>query len=347
VTAPVRCVLFGVGRMGKNHLRVVKQCPGFELIAIIDPERPQLDPELRGATPLLGGVDEISLDAFDAAFVAAPTLHHYAVVRGLIDAKKHVFVEKPLAGSFDECSTLVRAASRRGVRLAVGHVERFNPAVRKLREVIGSGLIGSPTHFSFTRVGRLSSPLLGRSNVLLELAVHDLDILRSLIGKLSINASTCHSTIQPGVFDTAFVTLSSESGISATIHVDWNAPQKVRTIHVAGTRGACVVDCIAQTCTIAGSEELLNGRERSLPLSDPRGSRQRVALSVRKQEPLRAQLEQFFRLLISGDAGELCLGDDASAAVLLAERGVRIARGRNGGPERKPGSSMGTTPCLD
>ena len=346
MTARIRCVLFGVGRMGKHHLRVIKQNQGFELGAIIDPERPLLDPEICGTTPLVGEIDEIGLDAFDVAFVAAPTLHHHAVVHRLIDAGKHVFVEKPLASSFDECTALVRAAAERNVRLAVGHVERFNPAVRMLREVIRSGRIGAPLHFSFTRVGGHSERMLRKSNVLLELAVHDLDILRSVIGNLRVKTCTFHSSIQPGVYDAAFVTLSSQSGISATIDVNWNAPHKVRTIQALGTRAACFVDCMLQTCTLFESEKL-SSDARSSPAEGSivqHPSIDRVELRVHRQEPLIAQLAEFHRLLVTGEAGELCLGEDGSAAVLLAERGIRIAGGRESGQAPNQDSCIGTTP---
>src|SRR6185295_8566276 len=97
-----------------------------------------------------------------------------------------------------------------GVRLAVGHVERFNPAIRKLREVIRGGWLGEPIHFSFTRIGGYPETIPEGNNVLLDLAVHDVDVLRSLVGPVKVNASLCHSTWKPGVLDTSEIVLESK-----------------------------------------------------------------------------------------------------------------------------------------
>src|SRR5262249_38343054 len=153
-------------------------------------------------------------------------------------------VEKPLCATFEQARALAALAEERGVRLAVGHVERFNPAVRKLREVIQAGWVGEPIHFSFTRVGGYPETLVPGNNVLLDLAVPGIDVLRSLVGPLRLEASVSHATVREGVLDTAEILLTCAAGSSATVHVNWITPTKIRTLRVTGTRGMCFVDYI-------------------------------------------------------------------------------------------------------
>jgi UDP-N-acetylglucosamine 3-dehydrogenase len=162
-------------------------------------------------------------------------------------------------------------------------------------------------HFAFTRVGGCPETLTG-NNVILDLAVHDIDVLRSFVGPVRIDRSMCQVTWRDGVADTAEIVLGSGSGVTASVHVNWSAPAKVRTIRVTGTRGVCLVDYLRQTCELlgGGSPEPLEARA----------------------EPLRAQAQQFRTFLATGEVGELCTGSDALAAVLLAEHAIEVERDR-------------------
>lgn len=327
-----RVVLCGAGRMGRNHLRLLASSARFELAAVVDPNPLDVDTrDLKGA-PLLKSLDELSKIDFECAVVATPTATHFDVLEKLVAMKKSVLVEKPLCSTYEQCGKVLAATERAGVKLAVGHVERFNPAVRKLREVIRRGWLGTPIHYSFTRAGGYPSSLVSGNNVLLDLAVHDVDVVRSLEGPMRLEASVCHSTVRSDVYDTAEILLLAKSGASATVHVNWITPTKLRSIRVTGTRGVCFVDYILQTCELFGGNLL----EQSLPesagyerLLEMYKTTDRIQFGVTKEEPLKAELDQFHELLRTGEAGELCLGDDASRAVLLAERAVNVVRTRD------------------
>jgi UDP-N-acetylglucosamine 3-dehydrogenase len=250
----------------------------------------------------------------------------------LVGMGKHLLIEKPIASTFQQGRAILQAAHAKGVRLAVGHVERFNPAVRKLREIIKEGFLGTPIHFSFTRVGGYPETVLAGNNVMLDLAVHDIDVLRSIVGPVKLEHSMCHVTWREGVFDTAEIFLAASNGPSATVHVNWVTPTKIRSIRVTGTRGVCFVDYILQTCELYGGS-LLKSIEPSSSSYDAiqelYRSTDKIQFGVQKEEPLRAQAKQFYRFLTEGDAGELCTGRDALAAVLLAERAVQVEEKRS------------------
>jgi UDP-N-acetylglucosamine 3-dehydrogenase len=320
----VRVVLLGVGRMGRNHLRVTSESPDFELVGVVDPVA-----KATKGVPVFPTLASLGDLAFDAAIVATPTPSHRDVALELIRMGKHMLLEKPIAGTFAHGREVLDAAAAAGVKIAVGHVERFNPVVRKLREVIRGGLLGEPIHFSFTRVGGYPETVIAGNNVLLDLAVHDIDAFRSLVGPVRVEASIAHSSFKPGVPDTAEIVLASSTGPTASVHVNWVTPSKIRTLRVTGTRGVCFMDYILQTCELHGGSLTRWIEPESVDnfafIQEHYRTTDRVIFGVNKEEPLVIQLQQFAAYLRDGTPGELCLGDDALAAVLVAERAMQSA----------------------
>jgi UDP-N-acetylglucosamine 3-dehydrogenase len=327
MTAKIKVVLVGMGRMGSNHARVLVETPGFELVAVVDAQA--VRPEL--GVPILRSVADLAKVDFEAAVIATPTATHHQLALELLAMGKHLLVEKPVASTFEQGRELLAAARASGMRLAVGHVERFNPAVRKLREIIREGWLGTPIHYAFTRVGGYPDTVLSGNNVILDLAVHDIDVLRSLVGPVRLEHSICHVTWREGVFDTAEIILAAGTGASATVHVNWVTPTKIRSIRVTGTRGVCFVDYMTQTCELLGGSLLKPSEPVDLSyagLQELYRTTDRIQFGVRKEEPLRAQAAQFHRFLTQGEVGELATGSDALAAVLVAERAVKVEEAR-------------------
>jgi UDP-N-acetylglucosamine 3-dehydrogenase len=347
MAANTKIVLVGTGRMGKNHLRVLRETPGFELVGVVDAHAAPLAPADLGSAPFVRTIAELASVPFDAAVIATPTASHCELALELIAMGKHLLVEKPIASTFAQGQQVLRAAKAKGTKLVIGHVERFNPAVRKLREVIKEGFLGTPIHFAFTRIGGYPDTVLAGNNVILDLAVHDIDILRSIVGPVRLEHSMCHITWREGVFDTAEMFLASGSGASATVHVNWITPTKIRSIRVTGTRGVCFVDYMLQTCELFGGSLLKVSEPMNAGfamLQDVYRTTDRIQFGVRKEEPLRAQALEFRRFLTDGEIGELCTGTDALAAVLLAERAVQVDSARSRPKTIPPSPEL---PALD
>jgi UDP-N-acetylglucosamine 3-dehydrogenase len=321
-----RLILIGLGRMGQNHLRVLRETPGVELVAVIDPKAKSPAPSDLAGAKFARDLSEVDPESFDAAVIATPTGTHHEVALSLIAKGKDLLIEKPLASTYAQGVEILEAAAKKGCKLAVGHVERFNPAVRKLREIIKEGFLGTPIHFAFTRVGGYPDTLVQGNNVILDLAVHDIDVLRSIVGPLKLERSMCHVTWREGVFDTAEILLGATNGASATVHVNWITPTKIRSIRVTGTRGVCFVDYILQTCELMGGSLLKQVEPSSSDfqaLQHHYLTTDKISFGVHKVEPLKMQASQFLAFMRTGETGELCLGRDALAAVLLAERAVQ------------------------
>ncbi len=298
---PIKIALLGCGRMGRNHLRAIRADDRFDLVAVVDPVAIEPGADVLRGAPLLRSA--AALPRVDATIVATPTETHDDLVAFVLGGGAHMLVEKPLAATYAQCRDYLGSP-----RLAVGHVERFNPAVRALAKLLGEGVIGEPIHLVSTRIGGYPAAASPETNVAIDLAVHDLDVLRHLLGPLRVEGAACHSTTRPGVCDTAEILLTSQRGASATVHVDWIAPTKIRTLRVTGTKGAAFLDYVTQTCAVVRGDE-------------------RVEVPVERVEPLRAQLDAFHTFVTTGDRGLLASAEDGAAAVLLAERALAASRG--------------------
>jgi UDP-N-acetylglucosamine 3-dehydrogenase len=325
-----KVALIGMGRMGRNHFRVLSDAPNIELVAVVDPAIHQ--PHIGGAIPAgikkLSQLQELAQLHFDALVVATPTQTHFQVVQELIPFKRPILVEKPICSSEAEGLELQRQAEQAGTVLVVGHVERHNPAIKKLQEVVASGIVGTPIHCSVTRVGGYPDNVQEGNNVLLDLAVHDLDVLQMMFGAFEFQSSIAHSTVQDGIFDTAQIVGVCARGVSADIHVNWITPTKIRMIRLTGTLGVCFADYMLQTCSMMGGNLLKKGPAPYYSYQELlelyRGS-DRIEFGVTREEPLRAQVAQFVRA-IEGLPHSLCSAAEASRVVRLAEQSLREAR---------------------
>jgi predicted dehydrogenase len=171
----VRIGLFGVGHLGKIHLKLLKEIPGYEVVGFFDPsdaaaEKVAADFQVTRFTSA-----EKLIEACDAVDIVSPTVTHFAIARQAVKAGKHIFVEKPLTNTLTEAKDLVSLAEEARVKAMVGHVERFNPAMLALDRKKLNPL--------FVEVHRLAefNPRGTDVSVVLDLMIHDIDIILSLV----------------------------------------------------------------------------------------------------------------------------------------------------------------------
>lgn len=317
--AKIRTCLFGLGHMGRNHLRVLQDDPRYDLVAVIDPVTEVL-PETARPVVLHKSVPEGL--KFDLAVVAVPTELHYSLVTSLLNSGVNVFVEKPAAGTESEARDLVKLARSKGLKLAVGNIERCNPVVSALRQVIRSGIIGKPVHLNGLRAGGFPRNVKAGNNVILDLGVHELDVFRNLLGPLKIVTGVGHATRHKDIFDTAEVSIRSESGVTGTVHLNWLTPQRMRSIRVTGSEGVCLVDYIGQTCEVYGMG--LADRAAKTEFSDLHFTHDTQNIShgripVVTKESLKEQLDQLHKYL-SNEVHILATDDELIESVALVEQ---------------------------
>jgi UDP-N-acetylglucosamine 3-dehydrogenase len=291
---------------------------------------PVLDVLSEASIPLLRTVDEALARDWDLAVVAAPTELHYVLVKKILEHNRHVLVEKPAAATLQQARELVQLASDRKLHLAVGNIERCNPVVGALRRLVQSGILGRLVHLTGTRAGGFPRNVKPGNNVILDLAVHELDVFRMLLGPLKVLNSIGHSTQIQNIFDTAEILVAGDQGATGSVHVNWLTPQRLRNIRVTGTDAVCTVDYIAQSCEISGLN--LRGRVADvlpdLQWLSSNGTLDRALLPVEKQETLKIQLEQLHRFL-AGQEHYLATHEQLVESVQLVEEAVELAQQRS------------------
>ena len=235
--------VIGTGIMGANHARVAAAHPAFELVAVVDPQ-------LERASALADRFDATAfssvhecIDQLDCAIVATPTEHHFDTATTLLNAGVNVLVEKPITTTLDQAEQLVKLAADKGLVLTVGHVERFNPAVLEL-----PNLIKDPIHITANRVSPYSPRV--TVGVVLDLMVHDLDIVAQLAGSTPVSVKSATRTIRSDSEDLATALITFANGVTATVTASRIGQQKIREITVTQAENYIAVDLLRQDVTL-------------------------------------------------------------------------------------------------
>src|SRR5712672_349684 len=280
----LRIGVIGAGIMGSNHARVLAGLPDATLVGIVDPL-----PEHRSrATEFAGcrafaSLEELIAEGVDAVTIAAPTHLHHEIALACIARHIHVLVEKPIASSVEEGRDIVAAARRAGVTLMVGHVERFNPAVAAIKQAISGEDILS---IAITRVGPFP-PRMSNVGVVIDLAVHDIDLIRWFTESDIAEVQTQLSSAVAEREDIALIQFRTASGVLAHINTNWLTPFKARNVTVATRNKYIMGDLLTRQVTECFGFQ-------------PDGSYSMRHLSVGHAEPLRAELQAFASAIRSG-----------------------------------------------
>jgi predicted dehydrogenase len=322
----VSFVLVGAGSMGRNHARVLQSMAGVELAAIVEPN----EAIGREVARLHGGRLFPSLEAalagtkVDAAIVAVPTQEHFAAARTLIERGVHVLVEKPIAATEEEGVALVRLAAEKGVVLAVGHVERFNPAVVALKAHLDKGALGRVFQVRAARIGPFPARIRD-VGVALDLATHDLDVMRWLLGADVVRVyAEAKREVHTSRDDLVSALLRFADETVGTLEVNWLTPTKIRELTVTGERGMFRVDYLTQDLSFFenASAPISGWPAMSVLKGVSEGTMTRFPIP--RKEPLRAELEAFVAA-IGGDRSGIVRGEDGVQALRIAAALTRSA----------------------
>ena len=219
--------VIGVGAMGYNHARVYSKLENANLVAVADVvEETVKKVAKKYNTKAYCEIEDLLKDPeIEVVSVCVPTTFHHDVVMQAIEYGKHVLVEKPIAFTEEEAVEMINAAKEKGVKLATGHVERFNPAVQKAKELIDNEVIGDLVAISAKRVGPFP-PRIKDVGVAIDLAIHDLDVMNFLIeGKVEQVYASMSSILDKCEFeDHAEIMVNFEENITGILEVNWLTP---------------------------------------------------------------------------------------------------------------------------
>ncbi len=283
MTASVRLGLVGLGNMGQNHLRVLSLLRGVEVAFVHDAD-PAKQTKLSTMYGLPAAADvDAAMAKVDAVVIATPTSTHAEWVERAARHVRNIFVEKPLAGTLAEAEHLAALASKRDLRLQVGFIERFNPAVQVLKRVLGNS--ERVISVDFTRTNKLSARITD-VDVITDLMIHDVDLAMLINGP--VKAISAHGTSDGEMIDFASVQFVHESGSLSRIQASRVTEKKMRLIQ-ATCRGMFVnCDLLRKEVSISRQSELrlLEGEPYVI-------SALAESIEVRPQEALLSELQAF------------------------------------------------------
>jgi predicted dehydrogenase len=233
----------GLGYWGPNLVRAAVELEDTTVHTLCDTDAERLAHQARryNSAKVTTDLDDVLADdEVDAVLLATPIATHYEMALRVLQADKHVFVEKPLANSTEECEQLIDEAHSRGLVLMPGHTFLYSPPVVKIKEMLDSDELGELFFLTSTRVnlGIHQSD----SSVIRDLAPHDFSILHYWLGQPNFVRAIARDSIVPGTMDVAFIDLGYDSGTLVRIELSWLAPTKLRRTVLAGRRKMVVYD---------------------------------------------------------------------------------------------------------
>lgn len=293
--------LVGCGRMGLRHIKYLNASQQIKKFCIIDPFIDEssissakcvgvyknLDSALNGDNPMIP----------KWGIIATPTPLHFDVAIKLLEKGIPLLVEKPLAPTSAQCNKLLEASKANQAPLFVGHTERFNPTVSALKQFLSSEIAGQVQSIHITRWGPAPAEVMKGNNVVVDLTVHDIDILHSLGFSIElVNALRKESS---GYTDHLEATLKLNNDTPCTISTSWRSQARSRIIKVLFNEGILTADLMGQKFHWEGDQTI-------------------TPPNVVSAEPLGEQLDSFLSAL-SDVPSSLCTGEEGSRAVELAE----------------------------
>ena len=291
--------VIGVGAMGENHVRVYHKIEEANLVAVSDvSERALKKIEKKyGAKGYTEYSELLENPEIEVVSVCVPTTFHHNVVMEAIKNGKHVLVEKPIAFTLEEAEEIIAAAKEAGVLLATGHVERFNPAVQKAKELVDDGVIGDIVSAFAKRVGPLP-PRIKDVGVAIDLAIHDLDIMNYLFDEevTQVYGSMNNILGDCEFEDHAEIMVNFDNESTGIIEVNWLTPYKRRELELTGTAGIISVDYIQQSIEVYGKFA--------------------QDIQIKHEEPLKGELISFLNAVVNGTEPEIT-GEDGLKALKM------------------------------
>ncbi len=294
-----KIAVIGVGFWGRNHARVYSEIEDVELVAVcdIDRERSRSVAKKYGCRAYSDFKEMLLVEKPDAVSVCTPTTTHFEITSEVLSHGVHSLTEKPLCSTLEEAEKLRDLAHSLGLKLMPGHIERFNPAVGRIKTLIDNGVLGQIILITARRVSRWPERI-GDVGVVKDSAIHDLDIMRFLVGDVeSVYAKV--GNLWHRFEDYAEAILHFKSGVTGFIEANWLTPRKIRSLIITGSEATASLDYISQEVVIEDFEKVLQP-------------------TVKYEEPLMRELKHFINVVL-GRESLLLTADDGVEALRICE----------------------------
>jgi len=309
----LRAGLIGLGMMGRHHARVLASLPGVDFVGVCDPAGDANN--LAQGRTVVSTVAELIAMKIDYAMVAVPTIYHLEIGKELAAAGVHALIEKPLSHDTKTSQELTDAFAKAGLVGAVGHIERYNPALQEARRRLEQ--LGSLYQVVTRRQGPFPSRI-ADVGVVKDLATHDIDLTAWVTGQpfTQVSAQTAFRTGREHEDLVAIVGKLADGTVTSHL-VNWLSPLKERVTILTGEKGAFVADTLTADLTFYANGTVTSEWEE---LKQFRGVSEGdvVRYAIAKHEPLRMEHENF-RDAVLGKAADIVTMQQGLRTVVVAE----------------------------
>ena len=315
----MKVAVIGVGSMGYNHLRVYSEMGDVEVVGASDlnRERLQLVEDRFSVNTYTSYKDLFEKEKPEAVSITVPTAEHEKVATYALEKGAHVLVEKPIAATIEEGKRLIALANKLDRQLMVGHIIRFNPAMQSLKTRLENGDLGKIFQIFCRRAGPFPARIRD-VGVVVDLAPHDVDIMRFLTGMnpMRVYAET-EQQIHTDHEDLLFGLLRFPDGITGALEINWLTPTKMRETLVLGEKGLFRVDDLMQDLYFYENTQAVG--ELWSPFRTIRGVSEgsMTRFPIKRQEPLKAELLAFINAIREGHEMPIT-GQDGLEALRLS-----------------------------
>jgi len=332
----IQVAVVGAGYWGPNLIRNFVSCPDTKLVAVCDKDEKRLKTVLAPYPSVAAVTDFDELMArkdIDAVAIATPVNTHAPLGTAVLNAGKHLLVEKPLAASSEQAAALVKLAREKGLVLCVDHTFIYSGPVQLMKKLVDSGELGDLYYIDSVRInlGLFQHDV----NVVWDLAPHDLSIMDHLVGKMPRSLAafgTSHTGSETELEDVAYLNLDFGGGLLASFHINWLSPVKIRHFIVGGSKKSIVFNDLE-------SVEKLKVYDRGISVAGDVESRRGALVSYRtgdvwsphipQSEPLQVMIRHFAEC-IRDNKTPLTDGESGLRVVRLLEAGQRSIKAQGG-----------------
>lgn len=315
----MRVAVIGVGLMGKNHARVYSELPEAELVAVVDADLKTAESiaSKHGAHAYSDPAEMFAKEKPEAVSIAVPTALHAQVGLTALEAGAHVLMEKPIAATVEEGQLLIDKAHQVNRHLMVGHIVRFNPAVQVLKQKLAAGELGRIFQVFCRRAGPFPARIRD-VGVVVDLAPHDVDVMRFLIGASPIRLyAETERHIHTDHEDLVWGLLRFPDGVVGSMEINWLTPTKIREVLVLGEYGMFRVDDLTQDLYFYENALVKDVQWTALATLKGVSEGSMTRYPLQRYEPLKAELQAFLKAVQNGTAAPVT-GEDGLEALRLA-----------------------------
>lgn len=326
----LRGVVVGLGVMGSHHVRVLHSLEGVRLVAVADTDPARRERAERAHTGVRGYAslaEALSAEELDFACIAVPVGGLPGATAEALAGGLHVLVEKPTAPTEEHAEAMIDDAARRGLLLGVGHIERWNPAVVGMKKRLDDGAVGRVLHLHARRLSPFPNRQ-GSQGVALDLATHDIDVMRYVTGKevSRVYAETSSPLSDDVHEDMLCATMRLDDDSTGLLETNWMTPTKVRQISVLGELGMLVVDYLTQDLMLYEHPTRATDWDHLAAIRGG-GEGNMIRFALERREPLRVQWEQFLSAVREGRPAPVS-GLDGLASLSVA-RAIQTSASRH------------------